>query len=136
MDGRRTQHAHRATPDEFLTEQRTAGPHAANVQNTTPPRQPSPADLTNVAFHVMFYAKGNTPRELISGMIGVRAVHSLSVGAEKCYPASGHRSCRPTAGACTTPGSPNTRRLSSSQPNETSPAGSATSTPDAGHAPT
>src|SRR3954453_3455272 len=86
MDGRRTQHAHRATPDEFLTEQRTAGLHAPNAQNTTPPRQPSSADLTNVAFHVMFYAKGNTPRELISGMIGVRAVHSLSVGVEKLLP--------------------------------------------------
>ncbi|MFI6567625.1 NAD(P)-dependent oxidoreductase [Streptomyces sp. NPDC050534] len=48
--------------------------------------QPPPEHLTDVAFYVMPYAKGNTPRELIPGMTGLRAVLSLSAGVEKLLP--------------------------------------------------
>ncbi|MFF3518312.1 PfkB family carbohydrate kinase [Streptomyces sp. NPDC002573] len=48
--------------------------------------QAPPEDLSDVAFYVMPYAKGNAPRDLIPRMTGLRAVQSLSAGVEKLLP--------------------------------------------------
>ncbi|MCZ4602632.1 PfkB family carbohydrate kinase [Streptomyces sp. Lzd4kr] len=48
--------------------------------------QAPPGDLSDVAFYVMPYAKGNAPRDLIPRMTGLRAVQSLSAGVEKLLP--------------------------------------------------
>lgn len=51
--------------------------------------QAPPEDLSDVAFYVMPYAKGDPPRDLIPRMTGLRAVQSLSAGVEKLLPLIG-----------------------------------------------
>ncbi|MFR0357673.1 PfkB family carbohydrate kinase [Streptomyces sediminimaris] len=48
--------------------------------------QAPPEDVSDVAFYVMPYAKGNAPRDLIPRMTGLRAVQTLSAGVEKLLP--------------------------------------------------